>query len=276
MHDVTALRTDGIEDLLRRYPDVQAEVDAGYQGLARDFRAQVSAPPKARKDAPAKKPPAGNNAGTSSPPSGSASSTPSPNQGNGGPCTAGPGVANTSKTPPWPRAGLRPRRRTVTTDRPTRRASTPWPQSCTYSLGATYRITCASRAAAAGGTTAQPWQSGADVPDNRPLSRPDSSDWTGRPTRAYWAPPAAHGKLGPRLLEQLTVRYLRLVTGNRAHPCGAEQLPRGCSGLVVRYDVEQDDRGPFSQGDRFPAPCECLDWCVEPEKAQRSRCLAVP
>jgi hypothetical protein len=46
MHDVTALRTDGIEDLLRRHPDVQAEVDAGYQGLARDFPAQVSAPPK--------------------------------------------------------------------------------------------------------------------------------------------------------------------------------------------------------------------------------------
>ena len=35
-----------IEDLLRCYPDVQAEVDAGYQGLARDFPAQVSAPPK--------------------------------------------------------------------------------------------------------------------------------------------------------------------------------------------------------------------------------------
>jgi len=46
MHDVTALRTDGIEDLLRRYPDVEAEVDAGYQGLARDFPGQVSAPPK--------------------------------------------------------------------------------------------------------------------------------------------------------------------------------------------------------------------------------------
>ncbi len=46
MHDVTALRTDGIEDLLRRYPDVKAEVDAGCQGLARDFPGQVSAPPK--------------------------------------------------------------------------------------------------------------------------------------------------------------------------------------------------------------------------------------
>jgi hypothetical protein len=46
MHDVTALRTDGIEDLLRRHPGVRAEVDAGCQGLARDFPAQVTAPPK--------------------------------------------------------------------------------------------------------------------------------------------------------------------------------------------------------------------------------------
>jgi DDE superfamily endonuclease/Helix-turn-helix of DDE superfamily endonuclease len=46
MHDVTALRTEGIENLLRAHPDVQAEVDTGYQGLARDFPAQVSGPPK--------------------------------------------------------------------------------------------------------------------------------------------------------------------------------------------------------------------------------------
>jgi hypothetical protein len=46
MHDATALRTEGIEDLLHRHPDVKAEADAGYQGLARDFPAQVSAPPK--------------------------------------------------------------------------------------------------------------------------------------------------------------------------------------------------------------------------------------
>ena len=46
MHDATALRTEGIEDLLRRHPEVTAEVDAGYQGLARDFPAQISAPPK--------------------------------------------------------------------------------------------------------------------------------------------------------------------------------------------------------------------------------------
>lgn len=46
MHDVTALRTEGIEDLLRQYPNVRARVDSGYQGLARDFDGQVTAPPK--------------------------------------------------------------------------------------------------------------------------------------------------------------------------------------------------------------------------------------
>jgi DDE superfamily endonuclease/Helix-turn-helix of DDE superfamily endonuclease len=52
MHDVTAVRTEGIEDLLRQYPTVRAKVDSGYQGLARDFPNQVSAPPnKPRKDA---------------------------------------------------------------------------------------------------------------------------------------------------------------------------------------------------------------------------------
>lgn len=46
MHDVSALRTEGIEDLLRRRPDVKARVDSGYWGLARDFPGQVTAPPK--------------------------------------------------------------------------------------------------------------------------------------------------------------------------------------------------------------------------------------
>jgi len=53
MHDATAVRTEGIEDLLRCHPQVKAEVDSGYQGLARDFPDQISAPPpKPAKDAP--------------------------------------------------------------------------------------------------------------------------------------------------------------------------------------------------------------------------------
>jgi hypothetical protein len=46
MHDVTALRTEGIEDLLQQYPQVKTHVDSGYQGLARDYADQVTAPPK--------------------------------------------------------------------------------------------------------------------------------------------------------------------------------------------------------------------------------------
>jgi hypothetical protein len=54
MHDQTAVKTEGIEDLLRQHPDVKATVDAGYQGLARAFPGQVNAPPaKPRKDATA-------------------------------------------------------------------------------------------------------------------------------------------------------------------------------------------------------------------------------
>jgi hypothetical protein len=45
MHDITALRVEGIDALLRRYPQVKALVDAGYQGLARDYPDQVTAPP---------------------------------------------------------------------------------------------------------------------------------------------------------------------------------------------------------------------------------------
>jgi DDE superfamily endonuclease/Helix-turn-helix of DDE superfamily endonuclease len=46
MHDVTALRSEGVEDLLRQYPKVKARVDSGYRGLARDFSEQVVAPPR--------------------------------------------------------------------------------------------------------------------------------------------------------------------------------------------------------------------------------------
>ena len=52
MHDQTAVRTEGIADLLTRYPQVKAKVDAGYRGLARQFPDQVQAPPlKPGKDA---------------------------------------------------------------------------------------------------------------------------------------------------------------------------------------------------------------------------------
>ena len=54
MHDQTAVKTEGIQDLLRQHPTITATVDSGYQGLAKAFGDQVHAPPpKPRKDAPA-------------------------------------------------------------------------------------------------------------------------------------------------------------------------------------------------------------------------------
>jgi hypothetical protein len=52
MHDQTALKTEGIDDLFEHYPQVKAMVDAGYRGLATQFPDQVEAPPlKPKKDA---------------------------------------------------------------------------------------------------------------------------------------------------------------------------------------------------------------------------------
>ncbi|MCW2938276.1 MAG: hypothetical protein JWN00_1261 [Actinomycetia bacterium] len=46
MHDQTALRTEGIDDLLGQFPDVAGEFDSGYRGLGNDHPEQVNVPPK--------------------------------------------------------------------------------------------------------------------------------------------------------------------------------------------------------------------------------------
>ena len=46
MHDQTAVRTEGIAEQLRLYPNVQVLVDAGYRGLMREYPNQVAGPPK--------------------------------------------------------------------------------------------------------------------------------------------------------------------------------------------------------------------------------------
>jgi hypothetical protein len=52
MHDQTAMRTEGIDDLLDWYREVKLLVDSGYRGLANDHPDQVIAPPlKPKKDA---------------------------------------------------------------------------------------------------------------------------------------------------------------------------------------------------------------------------------
>jgi hypothetical protein len=50
MHDQTAVRTEGIAEQFRQRPKVKAEVDSGYQGLAKEFPDQVTAPPKKPKE----------------------------------------------------------------------------------------------------------------------------------------------------------------------------------------------------------------------------------
>ena len=45
MHDQTAVKTEGLDDLLEQYPDVKFLVDSGYRGLAKEHPDQVIAPP---------------------------------------------------------------------------------------------------------------------------------------------------------------------------------------------------------------------------------------
>jgi hypothetical protein len=53
MHDQTAVKTEGIDELIDQYPEVKFLVDSGYRGLANDHPDQVIAPPlKPKKDAP--------------------------------------------------------------------------------------------------------------------------------------------------------------------------------------------------------------------------------
>jgi hypothetical protein len=54
MHDQTAVKTEGIPDLLVQHPTVKVRVNEGYRGLATAFPEQLTAPPrKPPKDAPA-------------------------------------------------------------------------------------------------------------------------------------------------------------------------------------------------------------------------------
>ncbi|WSK01759.1 transposase family protein [Streptomyces sp. NBC_01320] len=50
MHDQTAVCTEGIAEQFRTRPGVRAKVDSGYQGLAKEFPRQVTAPPKKPKE----------------------------------------------------------------------------------------------------------------------------------------------------------------------------------------------------------------------------------
>ena len=78
MHDLTTVRIEGIDALLDAHPTVKLLVDAGYQGLARDHRDQVSAPPlKLRPGTPPERQTVWSTSANVSPRSGFWSSTPS-------------------------------------------------------------------------------------------------------------------------------------------------------------------------------------------------------
>lgn len=79
MHDQTAAKTEGVQDLLRQHPMVTATVGAGYQGLAKAFPNQVHAPPPnpARTRQPSRSP-STRSLASSSPRGESVSSMPSP------------------------------------------------------------------------------------------------------------------------------------------------------------------------------------------------------
>jgi hypothetical protein len=53
MHDQTAIRTEGLPDLLHHYPGVRIWADEGYRGLSRDHPGQVyTKQPQAPETAP--------------------------------------------------------------------------------------------------------------------------------------------------------------------------------------------------------------------------------
>jgi hypothetical protein len=84
MHDVTTLRTEGIEDLLRRYPQVNAKSTPATRAWPGAFPAR--SPHRPRNRPRTHRPgstPAGSKHATGNPPNGSASSTPSPNPSSG-------------------------------------------------------------------------------------------------------------------------------------------------------------------------------------------------
>jgi hypothetical protein len=137
MHDQTAIKTEGIEDLLRRHHDVHAKVDAGYRGLAKAFgvgstRRRPSRPPTRH---PRSWPP-GSRRASSSRPSGSASSMPTPSTSSGERCSAGSGGGSTTPRPTWRSPGWSPTGRPAADHHPakTDQASTSQPQSRTKSL----------------------------------------------------------------------------------------------------------------------------------------------
>ena len=117
--------------------------------------------------------------------------------------------------------------------------------------------------------------SAADVPDNRPLSRPGAvAGWAGHPRPPRLSLPGTESC--GTAIRVPTRQSLAAGDRNRGQLCNPEDLLHSRPRITCASRRQAGrQRLPF-QGYRLPAPCECQDWCVKPEKAERSRCLAVP
>ena len=102
MHDQTAVRTEGIADLFRQFPEVKAKVDAGYRGLAKEFPGQVRPAAQAEEGRASEETAACDEPVTSSPRNGSAWSTPTPSTSSGEPSSGTSDGAKTSTRPTRP------------------------------------------------------------------------------------------------------------------------------------------------------------------------------
>jgi hypothetical protein len=99
MHDQTALRIRASPSRFRTRPTVRARVDSGYQGLAKEFPDQVSAPPSPRTRRATATSTPGRRPGAAIPRPGSASSTPTLSSVSGRPCAGSPDGATPTPRP---------------------------------------------------------------------------------------------------------------------------------------------------------------------------------
>jgi DDE superfamily endonuclease len=128
MHDQTTVRTAGIADLFRQFPEVKAKVDAGYRGLAKEFPRPgpgTAAQAEEGRDAGGSR-----RLGRGAPPAVLGTDLRRARQRRAQAVAQPPAVPRTTRKlrrnlPGRGRPGLRPRRRKVITNQPARQASTP-------------------------------------------------------------------------------------------------------------------------------------------------------
>jgi DDE superfamily endonuclease/Helix-turn-helix of DDE superfamily endonuclease len=134
MHDQTAIKTEGIADLLGHHPTVEVTVDEGYRGWPRRSPIKSTPHPANRKrtQQPRRSPP-GSRSASSSHPGGSAWSMPSPSTNTGGPCSAGSAAGRPMPRPTWRSLGWSPTEPRAAEHPTAGQTSTPTPQLRTHS-----------------------------------------------------------------------------------------------------------------------------------------------